>query len=283
MALLKAKKFYFTSKFNDDVRVKPTSSLLELHRAFSTHEHHRLEFVAAPTDECKAELETLTATLYNLLDSKSRNACQKTKDYSGDIKPKLCRELISELEDMFIMGDIHLADIEEVYATLNKPVPKKFKGETLTQEGIEVYSAIRRAIYDNAQEIKADSVKHYIDIVNRIDPEDEFTTKKDFLKACLAKLSDISTIRICMAYKFANTQFQEMINDAFDSLVLSAAYKITEHYRGTNKKPSVDVRSIELGGKGFDLVILLDDQLLNARAIPVEGHFVRFHYRYIIT
>jgi hypothetical protein len=283
MALLKAEKFFFVNEFNGAQRIKPTCSLIELSRAFSTLKHHKYLRVTAPNDVLKKELEKLTATLCGFLGNKSQNTCQKIKDYSGDIKPKLCRELISYLESMLIMGDIECTDIEDVYASLNKPVPKKFKGETLSQEGIEVYNAIHAAINDNAQEIKADSVKHYIDMVNRIDPNDEISAKEEFLKACYAKFSDITTLRLCMAYKFDNAKFQSMINDAFDSLVLTAASKITDHYRGTSKKPSVVVKSIELGGKGFDLAILLDNQLLNARAITVEGHYVRFHYRYIVT
>jgi hypothetical protein len=283
LALLKAKKFFFTSEYNDDSRIKASNSLLELSRAFSEDHIHRMNSVKASTNEERAELEALTATLCDLLENKMRYTCQKIKDYSGDIKPKLCRELVSYLEDMLIMGEINLSDIEDVYAAINKPVPKKYKKETLSVEGYEVYRAIRSAINDNAQEIKANSVEHYIDMVNRIDPNDDIDNKKAFLKACWKKLSDPTTIMLCMASKFSSEKFQDMINEAFDNLVLVAASKITDHYRGTNEKPLVDVRSIEIGGKGFDLVIRLDNQLINARAIPVEGYFVRFHYRYIIT
>ena len=283
--LIKAKKFYFTSEYNDDARVKGSDSLVSLFRAFSQHPHHRMNGLGADKLIDSKKLEVLVSKLSKLLDGKVANTCHKIKDYTkGEIiKPKLCRELISDLEDLLIIGDISLIDIDDVYATIKKPTPKKFKGDVLSDGSQDVYRAIKHSIKDKGQEIKANSMQHYMDMVKRIDPNDEIKDRALFLKACRSKMSDINAMALCMVCKFSSDKFQSMINESFDSMVITAACRITDHYRGDSKKPVIEVRSMRIGAKGFNIVIWLDNQTINARAVPVNGYFVRFHYRYIIT
>ncbi len=281
IALLKAEKVFFSSEYRSDERIKASHSLLEISRAY--RKDYRFAGIKTAEQKNADLLETHVNALAALLENKTQNMCHKLKDFSGDIKPKLCRELVSELEVLLITGEIDYADINEVYAALNKPLPKKFKGDVVTDENRSVYNAISKAIAQGSQDIKANSVQHYIDIVNRIDPNDEIDNKKAFVNACREKISDITTLMLTVACKFSSDKFQDMINDAFDNLVVAAACRITEKYRGESNTPVVDVRDIHIGGKGFDLKLTLDDQFINARAVPVDGYFVRFHYRYLVN
>jgi hypothetical protein len=281
LTLIKSVKFNYVMKYSTPYRVKASDSLLELSRAFSDIETY--SSVESENNADVEKLSSLVTTLSELLDGKSRYTCAKIKDYAGDIKPKLCRELISSLEDLFIVGKIDADDINEVYATLKKPVPKKFANKELSSQGKEVYLAIKAAIEDKAQDIKANSVQHYMDLVKIVDPDDSITDEQEFLKAFRRKISDMFALSLCFAYKFSNDKFQDRINDEFDRLLVNAAYNINSRCNGDNTNPTVVVKQVTLGAKGFDLLIQVDDLVLHARAIPVEGHFVRFHYRYIVT
>jgi hypothetical protein len=282
MAHLKSTKFFFVSSY-PDARVKASGSLIELSRALDDDHTHRMNSVKTANNIDLQTLITQVNTLADLLNNKQQNMCHKLKDYSGDIKVKLCRELVGDLEDMLIEGDITFTDIEDVYATLGKPVAKKYQPAHLNAQGQSVYRAIQRAIKDKAQPIKARSIQHYIDMVNLVDPRGEITTKKAFVKACRKKFSDMNTLMLCVASRFDSDKLQDMITTAFEQLVVTAACKIIEHVHSTNDAPSVEINSLHVGGKGFDFVAIVDGQYLDARAVPVEGCYVRFHYRYIIT
>lgn len=281
LLLIKARKFYFSGKYNDDEKVKGSNSFIELSR--SINPEYKFKQLTCGNNEDATDLILLVNKLSELLTNKSKFMTFKLKDYSNDIKPKLCRELISELEDLYILGDIDRSDINEVYSTLGKLPPKKFTSNDLNKKGEDVYRAIWNAIQDNAQEIKTNSITHYVEMVNLIDPNDEMISQKEFLIAGRKKLSDLGTLRLCLACKFSSNLFIDLINTEFENLINAAANKITEHYQSDNETPDINIRRINLGGKGFDIIMSIDSKIINARAVPVNGCFVRFHYRYIIT
>ena len=92
----------------------------------------------------------------------------------------------------------------------------------------------------------------------------------------------MGALRLCIACKFNNEKFLKLINENFIECVNYAATKVADYHR-TDKKPVVEVNSTTVGGKGFDLRLTLNARLMHVRAIPVNGYYVRFHYRYIIT
>lgn len=281
LKLVKAKKFFFTSQYRDDVRVKGSNTLIELHRAFSSG--YRFSDLKSDVQVDFDELKSLVSKMNDLLLNKTKFTTFKLKDYSLDIKPKLCRELVSDLEDLFILGEITRADIDDVYASLSKSTPKKYSSNDLRNESRKIYSSIRSAINEESQEIKTRSVEHYINMVNLIDPNNEFNTKKEFILAGKRKISDMSSLRLCLAYKFDNDLFHKLINDEFELLLTIASNQISSHCSIKTENPDIDVKRVSLGGKGFDIYMTIDGVSINARAIPVNGYFVRFHYRYIIT
>lgn len=282
--LLKEEKFFIKTSFQDNnIRIKGTSTLLEISRAISDDINNRFTSLVSPSEESNDKIAFLVSELSKLVDNKPVNMCHKLKDLAGDIKPKLCRELVSSLEDMLIMGEITSADIDEVYEALNKPIPKKFNRLSLDDRAQEIYISIKRAIADKAEPIKARCVEHYAEMVKRIDPSNEIEDKALFVKECRKCVSDISTLALCVAYKFSNDDFFEMVSESFNSLVMSAASAIDDKITDKERAVDVKIESISVGGKGFDLTCQINDSSYHARAIPVEGPYVRFHYRYIVT
>jgi hypothetical protein len=280
LALIKAKKFYFERKYSGDVKLNAAASLLELYRAIQGDRFNKL---ASTNPADVDQLILLVLALGDLLLNKNKFMTFRLKDYSAEIKPKLCRELVSDLEDLYIMANIDRADIDDVYLSMSKPTPKKYAANDLTTEGEEVYRAISRAIKDKAQTIKDNSITHYIAMVNLIDPNDEIKTSKEFITVGRRKISDMGALKLCLACKFKSDKFIDLINDDFENLINIAANKITDHCNNGNKSPAISVADVRLGAKGFDIAMHFDSKHINARAIPVNGHFIRFHYRYIIT
>ena len=74
-----------------------------------------------------------------------------------------------------------------------------------------------------------------------------------------------------------------MVSESFNSLVMSAASAIDDKITDKERAVDMKIESISVGGKGFDLTCQINDSSYHARAIPVEGPYVRFHYRYIVT
>jgi hypothetical protein len=280
LVLLKSKKIFLSSKYNDDIKLKASNSLLEITRAFS--ETSRFNSITSEDNSARIELQKLTETLSELLLNKTKFMTHKLKDYSKEIKPKLCRELISDLEDLFIFAEINRDDIDHVYATLGKITPKKFSANDLKEDGKEIYRAIRSAIKDKAEVIKSNSIAHYINMVNLIDPDDTIKTPKEFVKIGRDKISDMSTLRLCLAYKFKVDLFSDLINHEFETLLTVASNQICGHNANQGENPEIKVNDVQLGGKGFDIHMSIDGIRIHARAVPVNGYFVLFHYRYII-
>lgn len=281
VSFLKKNKLFFSSQYDDDVRIKPSDCLFQITRTIDGSD--RFLTVTSENNENVAALKQLVDNLDNLLGNKQKFRIFKIKDYSLEtIKVKICRELVSQLEDLYILNEINQEDINLVYSILGKPVPKKFSANQMFDNSKEVFYAIRNAMTEQAEEIKANSIDYYVSMSNRIDPNNEFNTPQEFIKAGKRNISDMSTLRICYIYKFENDKFYSIINEEFDTMLAVAANNITMKYKKTNK-PEVTVHSLTVGAKGFDLKISLDNEYFNARAIPVEGYFVRFHFRYIIT
>lgn len=208
----------------------------------------------------------------------------KISDYSKPdvLIKKLSRDLVSSLENMYVLGEVSQSDIEQVYSNIGKPAPKKYKFFEVKGASKYVYSAISGEIRKESESIKLATISHYKELVARLDPENEAATPKDFLNLASAKLSDLDAIRICLAYKFQPDSFDKIIDDAFESSIAFAAVRIIDHC-SASESPEVIIHNIHVGGKGFDVSLSVDGKQLHARAIPVEGCYVRFHYRYIIT
>ena len=282
IAFLKSNKIFFTSEYNGDTRIKASDCLFQISRTI--YGNDRFTTVTSENEQAVSELKTLIESLDSLIENKQKFRIFKIKDYSLDtVKVKLCRELVSELEDLYVLNQIDREDINFVYSTLGKSVPRKFSANDLLDESKDVYYSIRNAMKEKAEEIKTNSIQHYVEMTNRIDPNNEFNTPKEFLQMGRRNISDMNTLRICYVYKFQNDSFHSLINDEFDTMLAVAANNIAVKYKGDNKTPEITLHSLNVGGKGFDIQISLDNEHFNARAIPVEGYFVRFHYRYIIT
>jgi hypothetical protein len=279
--LIKKNKFFFIGTYSELVRIKGSDMLIEITRALAPD--YRFKSLETANENDLKALTILVNQLNELLLNKMKFTTCKLKDYTLDIKVKLCRELVSDLEDLFILGEINRSDIDDVYKTLSKPVPKKYSSNDLTDESRKIYTLIKSSIKDEAQEIKANSINHYAKMVDLIDPNYELITKKSFFLAGKKMISDIFSLRLCMFYKFDNDSFHKLINDEFDLLIKIAANNISNHCSTTNENSNIEVKDIRIGAKGFDIYITIDGQSLHARAIPVQGYFVRFHYRYIIT
>ena len=283
MELIKAKKFFLVSRIgcNKDQRIKASNDLFIIMDAFEKAEN-RYQTVGAENTADLDALKILIDKIVNLLKNVRSLTTYKIKDYSMDIKPKLCRALISKIEYAFIIGEIDNSTIKDIYATLNKDVPKKFAKEELNETGSLIFKEVKKAIADKADSIKAASIVHYTKMVELIEDGQEITSPSEFIIAGRKKISDMNTLRLCLFAKFKNEDFRDLIDQDFESLVSFASYKISEKSIESDT-PNVDVLDIHVGGKGFDIIIDVNNKRLNARAIPVQGVFVRFHYRYIIT
>jgi hypothetical protein len=279
MTLIKATKFFFTSEYNADDRINASCEFFYLNDVIKGS--RGLSIITEKASDLK-KLKSLITKLYALVGNQRKFTLAKIKDYAGDIKPKLCRELVSDLEDLYILGDINMADIEDVYAALNKPLPKKFAKTEMSSAAKIINSAISKAIREDAQRIRINSIAHYNKMVELIDPSGDFDTVSEFFFAGRKKISDMGTLRLCMACKFDNKRFMKLIDENFDACVNYAASKVAEYHR-EDSKPVVKVNSTKVGGKGFDVELSLNGRSMYVRAIPVEGYYVRFHYRYIIT
>lgn len=99
LALIKSKKFFISGSYSADVRVKASTTLLDISRAFKTD----YCFNSITSEENLNELQSLIESLSSLLEDKTKFMTHKLKDYSLEIKPKLCRELISDLEDFYVL------------------------------------------------------------------------------------------------------------------------------------------------------------------------------------
>ena len=282
LSFIKAKKIFIVGKYNSDERIKGSTPLFRINRAASSDD--RFNDISSANEEDTADFLSLIEKLSTLLENTSHFLTHKLKDYSLDVKPKLCRELISELEDMFIFGEIDFADIEDVYETLGKKIPKKFAKVELDTIGKKIHAVISREIKTESKDIKANTITHYMNMVNRIDPEDTITSPKEFVKTGRNKISDMNTLRLCLTCKFDNDKFRTLVDEEFTNLVLFASSKISDKcFIAEGEEINVEVQNISIGAKGFDIIINVNGKILNARAIPVEGCYVRFHYRYIIT
>jgi hypothetical protein len=282
---LKAKKIFVVNLNGNrsDDRVKANTDYFILDRLLNNKESQRFQRIEAPCSEDFIQLNTLVDNLNQLVLNKRQFKLFKIKDYSTNvIIKKLCRELVSELEDLFILGEINQSDIESVYALLEKPLPKKFKFQEVAGQALQVFSAIKNEIRHEASDIKSKTIEHYKELVAKIDPDNSSSSIKEFANLAKRKLSDISALRLCIACKYDEDEFIKMVDVEFEQMLSIAASKIVDN-SPFSEEPSISVNSVRVGGKGFDIHAKVNGKALFARAIPVDGYFVRFHYRYIIT
>lgn len=280
MKFLKANKIYFVDSWGE-TRAGASTEIYNYTRALANERRERKLKGDAKAIE---QLAVLVGDLTKLLGSYREFKVYKVSDYSKPevLLKKMSRDTISNLEDMYVLGEVTQADIEQVYANIGKPVAKKFKFFEIKGEAKKLYAALSKEIRNSAAQIKAGTFSHYEAMAERIDPTRAAETPKEFLKLAFKKLSDIDAIRMCMACRFKEDSFQEMINHSFEMDIAFAAIRIIDHCNVTDS-PKVSVNEVRVGGKGFDMSVNVNGRVLRARAIPVEGYYVRFHYRYIIT
>lgn len=277
---LKTNKIYFVRR-DSEYRALASQELYNFTRAIAKE---KFCDTLKGDDKALAELNELVSNLTALLGERRDFRVYKLSDYSKPdvLLKKMSRDIASYLADLYVMGEVTQADIEQVYANIGKPVAKKFKFISLKGESKKLYSLLSQEIRGESAEIKAATTKHYEAMVSKIDPSNSAQTPKEFLELAFKKLSDIDASRMCMALRFDEDKFQEMIEYSFEMNIAYAAIRIIEHC-DISDSPSISVNSVKVGGKGFDVSVNVGGKTLNARAIPVEGFFVRFHYRYIIT
>ncbi len=279
---LKANKIVIKNTYAKEERISGGVELYRVTRFIDGND--RFYAIEAATKKAFNGFAKLIKKLVGLLSKHGLYQTHKLKDYaSADvIQVKLCRDLVSELDDLYMLGEINLADIKEVYSILGKSVPKRFKLMPITDASKKITGAISVAIRGSAEHIKHSAITHYEELVKKIDPADTAQTPKEFLTLALRRLSDIDAVRMCITCKFDRAAFEKMVTKEFEGTITYSAVRISEHCCITDA-PKVKVNNIHVGAKGFDISITVNDQTLFARAIPVEGYFVRFHYRYIIT
>jgi hypothetical protein len=266
----------FISSSNREERIGTTTDLFRITRLIKGND--RFQSIKSPA---LATFKKLTNNLTKTLSSDGLFQLFKLADYTKPdiIKVKICRELISELDNLYVLGQITDKDIKEVYSILDKPVPKRFNIVVLNSTGKKLSVAISKAIKPEAEYIKQNTIKYYADLANLIGQN---CSAEEFIKLAFKKLSDLSAIRLCFAYKFRQEHFNKIINEEFNNLITYTSFKIAERCVDAEPK-KVKVTGLDLGAKGFDISITVNEQNLYARAIPVEGCYTRFHYRYIIT
>lgn len=285
ITLIKKEKFFFTSKFQGKSRVKITDEAFRVNRALNGEDTH-FEAIDAPNTDLLTELKTLMVELYSYIEE-GRNGYQgyKLKEYADTdkVKVKLCRDLVSELEDRYVNAEVTLSDIKYVYNYLNKPMPKKYiKVGKSNKVSKDIFNAISAAIAPKAQQFKDELIEHYANMVHKIDPQQSIANTKEFVKAARMKIADIHVVRICTLYRFDKAVFNKAVDEHYDNQLRLTASRVAEYASTSSENPRVEINHISPSSKGFDVSLLVDGQQISARAISVIGAFVSFHYRYIV-
>ncbi|MBE8232776.1 MAG: hypothetical protein HAW67_03505 [Endozoicomonadaceae bacterium] len=281
LKLVKSKKFFFTSAYSEDVRLKSSHCLFELSRALEQSDHHCMK-AEVPAD--LKLLNSFVAELETLLTGAGKYHGYKLKEYAADlVRIKICRELVSSLENLFTMCEIEYSDIENVYQILGKPVSKKYMQDNSVGYNKKVYAAISIAIREKSEPIKGRSITHYAKMVRLVDPNDETMTRKAFFNKALKSIRNYQALRFCIAYKFDRELFFALVDDEFERMIKMATATVSAHYLCNEDDPKIDVKKVSVGNKGLDIKMSLNGVSINARAIPVNGYYVCFHYRYIVT
>lgn len=280
LALLKGKKLFFKSEYRGEQRIKGSETFLIIWRALN---NDRFTSVTSSDEDALTQLNTLTNKMTHLLVNNTALMALKVSDYTKDVTPRLSRETIPYLDNLYMEGEINLDDINTIYQNMGKPTPKKFSRIELDNDSQAIYSALSANIAETAQSIKANMIAHYETMVKRIDPHNTIDSAKEFIKKGLRDVSDINTVRLCVTYKFDNARFMDMLHHEFEVMIMVASSKISDHSPKSEGKPNITINSVDIGGKGFDVSARVNGKSLYARAITAEGPFVRFHYRYIIS
>jgi len=280
LVLVKKTKLFLSSKYNADIRIKGSETFLTVYRALNDD---RFQTVTSQDDNALVQLNTLVSNLTELLINKSSLMALKISDYTKDVTPRLSRETIPYLDNLYMEGEINIDDINTIYQNMGKSTPKKFSRIELDNDSQAIYAALSSNIANEAQSIKANMIAHYEAMTKRIDPDNIAKDIKEFVKMGQKVVSDINTVRLCIAYRYNNAKFMDMLHHEFEIMIMIAASKISDHAPASTDKPDITIHSVKIGGKGFDVHTNVNGRTLFARAITAEGPYVRFHYRYIIS
>ena len=278
---LKSNKIMMVSTTDSEYkyRINPSIDLLDIQRSLEKARNY--QFVQC--DELlMIELKSLVKEMCEMLEDRSSLMCSTIKQYSLGAEKRICRECISYLENSYILGEIEFSLIEKVYSIIDKPLPKKFASLNMecTPENMKVYASIQQQMDEQTVELRTNTIQHYKKMVDFIDSIEETKNIESFMKVARTKLSDISAIRMCIDYKFNYERFLSFVSTEVDNMIITSANRIVNHIGAENE---ILIKETTLGNKGFDVWFKSESRNYNARAIPVNGTFVRFHYRYIIS
>lgn len=206
---------------------------------------------------------------------------------SGDkAEMKIARNLLPKVELEYLSLQMSMEDVINIYKMANTSLPPKYKREDVQfTEALTIRKELEIAIGDKCDSIKESTYNHYKKIVDTIDPNDEITDYIEFMNLARKSIKDNQTIYTAMMFKFRLDTFQRDIDDIYNYMLNTTTNKIYEYakFRGVENSENVTVKSVKVGAKGFDVLIDVDGLEIYARAIPVNGCFVRFHYRYIVS
>ena len=282
IAHCKANKMFLVDAHNPErkSRVLPSLELLMIQRSFNPE---RYEVINGDV-HALIQLKILVDKMFEMLDFNTIMMCSTIKQFSKGAEKRITRETVPYIESAFILGEIDREFINNVYNVLGKAVPKKYTTYDLdtTPECFKIYTDIQVQITDKTQDIKVNTIQHYKAMVERIEDSSTKTTDtmKEFFNVAKYKIRDITAIKMCIACKFDHERFLELIDKDVENMVITAANRIICH---VNKDSDVLIKEVTIGNKGFDVWFKSEGRNYNARAIPVNGYFVRFHYRYIIS
>lgn len=276
--LCKTNKIFITHNYSEkDDRVRGVTQILEVMEAFGSKEHTFFK-----EQEGVDSLKPLIHEMSELLENRRIFQFAKIKDFLKDQRKLFAREIVPHLELEFILTRVSLKEIKEIYSILDRKIPRKFLNDCInTNEQDLIFAQLKSGLADKSEHIKTATNEHYINTFKRIDPNNENYSEKTFVEVLKTKISDLSTIRMLFAYKFDRELYNKMIDESMDFAIITAAIKISSFL--PEKSQEIEIKETSVGSKGLDVLFEHNGIRRYARAIPVEGYFVSFHYRWIIT
>lgn len=280
--IIKKNKMYLkaASEFSIPRRVMQGESLIQLYRAFTINADFGRDVIEE--SEASNKVKVLIFKMAECLEGDNLFKYHTFKEFAKGAEVKLSRDCVPHLELAFINSEIDIEFIKNFYEVLGKPIPRKFAGSivNLDPKFVKLLADIKSKVTVESSDIKIRLMEHYKNMVIKIDPENEFKTRKEFIDEGKRKISNMYTLRLCLAYKFKNETFMNLVDEDFNMLINVAASRIIDH---VSFDSNVEILDLRIGNKGFDIKFETEKAIYRARAITAEGPFVRFHYRFIIT
>lgn len=262
--------------YKSDTRELTVTGSIEyfsLNRMFNETDHYSS---ASITTEARQEVDSVMNKIKLMLPF--MNIPFKLNDMKKPtIINKIYNQITSKLDKAFCLSQIDINDIKKVYNTLDKKIPVRFVGveHNFTEKGLEVRNSIKNLLAEKGNFFKEDMINHYSEMAI----ETLHNVKKEKAFEILSKkYKDLYTIGLLYSYMFNRDKFNLSIQKDFDFVVDSTAFRICDHVDS-----EIEIKTLNIGVKGFDVIFSTEFADYNARSIAVEGLVQRFHYRYIIT